>query len=294
MSERNAAADLSSLKKTFQSEKNPNGPYVYLPMDSDKNLQSDEKIDKLISGYKKANFCGVIPYTNKNLGIQPLTYRYYRFYESVKREVNAAQLKLGYTDDTYVMRAYIAEHAQPEKVACKILVKYEYACTEGTTVKRKLQDNCTLMSLTAVNDDDFSVIDLREFVRDGTLEWTVPEGNWNIEEYVCEMDPTLEHLDLFDYDTSLAYLKDTFGILLLKLGYEEGSEPPVDLFLYRNINYEGQNRRMWHESFNEAFRKMYEFDPAPYYPLMFRDFPGHAKRYKNMFMTCRSAMFVRG
>ena len=107
MSEKNILNDSSSLKKIFQNDKNFTSPYIYLPIDSKDNLDSTLTISKLVSGYKKSGYGGVIPFSNKNYGIRPLTEQYYKFYSDVKNETVSNMLKLGYVDDTYIMREYL-------------------------------------------------------------------------------------------------------------------------------------------------------------------------------------------
>ena len=97
-----------------------------------------------------------------------------------------------------------------------------------------------------------------------------------------------------DYDICSEYLKRTFRELLTRLGEHSGEGSPIDVFIYRNILYAGRNRRMWHRDFNKVFEEHFGIDPAPYYPLMFRDFGGYAKRYKSMLMACRAKMLTEG
>ena len=110
---------------------------------------------------------------------------YYDIYKTIKSEAESIGLSVGYLDDSYIMREYISKAEEPKNVSCKILNRYESSCIEGQLFKKKLHTNGTRMSVVAVNDDDLTIIDLREFVSNEILEWTVPQGNWNIEEYVC-------------------------------------------------------------------------------------------------------------
>lgn len=293
MNDKMITADITSLKKLFQNDKISTSPYIYLPIDSENDLSSPQKIARLISGYKKSGFGGVIPFANKNYKITALTKQYYDFYETVKKETDSNNLILGYLDDTYIMREYLAEIQNTDSAICRILTKYEYECTETLQVKRKLRDTGDLMSVVAVSDDQ-RIIDLREYVKDGVIEWEVPAGNWTIEEYICECDRESSYIDFLNYDVSSEYIRKTFGFLLDRL-YEQGKEKsPIEIFIYRNVMYAGKNRRMWSPEFNKTFEEMYGFDPAPYYPLMFRDFDGYSKRYKCMLMKCRTKMLIEG
>lgn len=291
-----SAASVNDLKKLFQYPRNVYKPYIYLPIDGNNALNTPEKLTKLISGYKKSGFGGIVPFSYKNYTIQPLSEEYYDVYRYIQKEASSNALSVGYMDDTYIMRVYLSSlGSAKEAVICNILVKYDYACTEGQQLKRRLRAPDDLMSLVAVNDDDLTILDLRQYIKDGeTLEWTVPDGNWNIEEYVCEPDPDSNSIDLMDYDISAEYLKRTFHELLNHLEYKENDDSPIDVFIYRNILYAGKNRRMWHRDFNRQFAEHFGMDPAPYYPLLFRDFGGYSKRYKSMLMSCRAKMLTDG
>lgn len=297
MNEKLPVTDSSSLKKLFQNDKNSNSPYIYIPIDSKNGLATPEKLSKLISGYKKSGYGGVIPFSRDNYAIDPLSEEYYDVYRMINQETQNNALSLAYLDDTYIMREYLKKLENPSRSVCKILCKYEYECTEGQVIKKKLHSDGTRMSLLAVNDDDFKIIDIRRYVKDDILEWDVPDGNWNIEEYICEPDITANYIDLMDYDISIEYLKRTLGVLIHELSpaqSTDNSKSPMDIFIYRNVVYAGQNRRMWHPNFNKVFIETYGFDPAPYYSLMFREFPGHSKRYKSMLMACRSKILTEG
>lgn len=303
MTEQNSAAlTINDLKKLFQN-KTVCKPYIYIPIDNNNDLDKPEKLTKLISGYKKSGFGGVIPYSYKAFGITPMTDEYYDIYRHIKSETENASLKLGYLDDTYMMREYMSKLDDPAAVSCRILNRYDYSCTEGQELNRKLRNPDSLMSIVALNDDDLTIIDLRGFISDGYLKWKVPGGNWNIEEYVCEGDIESNYIDLMDYDICSEYLKHTFRELLERLDTKreirevkdiKEEAPEIDLFIYRNIIYAGQNRRMWHPKFNESFIEQFGFDPAPYYPLLFHDFAGKSGRYKCMMMMCRSSLLTEG
>jgi hypothetical protein len=284
-------ADPASLRKVFPGGKSSFGPYIYYPLDSGRNADDPERIAKLFSGYKRSGFRGIIPFSYKDYSYTPLTDSCYDLMKRIAEEAAADGLSLGYLDDTYVMRNYLAKCENPEEACCRILCCYEYACTEKSVFKKKLKTAGVRMALNAVNDDDLTILDLREFIRDGVLEWTVPPGNWNVTEFVCESDPESNYVDLMDYTVSSDYLKNTFGKVLDLYGELNVT---TDVFIYRNVLFAGKNRRMWHPAFNDRFREMFGFDPAPYYPLLFRDFAGKSGRYRSLIMTCRARMMTDG
>lgn len=289
LNEKYLIGDSAALRKQFQSEKEPMGPYIYIPMDCG---LTDGKLNRLISGYKKSGYSGIVPFTDKNSTVKAYSDEYYEIYDTIYSEAKANQLKLGYLDDSYVMKEYIGKQEDKNSVICKILTKYEYSCTEGEKIKINLHKMGKMMSLVAVNDLDLSITDLRKYAHDGILEWQVPDGNWNIEEYVCDTDNEAHVINMLDYDVSLEYIRSTFGSLVEK--YSDELSCGFTTFMYRNVMFSGKNRRMWDDSFNERFEEEYGFDPSPYYTLMFRDFGGSARRYKCMLMSCRASLLTEG
>lgn len=293
MKKLNHFVNYGNLKRAFQIEYAKESPFIYFPLDK-KDYMSHDKISNIISEYKKTGLSGVIPFSHDSFDIKPYSSDYFETYKVIHKETAKDFLSLGYLDDTYIMREFLTSQDKTSEYFCKILNKYEYSCSEGEKITKKLHNDGELMSLVAVNDDDLEIKDVREFVKDGVFSWTVPEGNWNIEEYVCELDKSSNYIDLMDYSVSMEYIKKTFGVLLDKLGYLDGEESPIDIFIYRNLMYAGQNRRMWSPVFNKRFEELYGFDPAPFYPLLFRSFEGHEKRYKCMLMICRFKIFGDG
>ncbi|MCR5682134.1 MAG: hypothetical protein K6G29_06755 [Clostridiales bacterium] len=291
MTDRIAAADPAALKKAFLGQRSALSPYIYLPLDTKGGLDREERIAKLFAGYKKSGFWGVIPFSNKNFALRPLSEEIEAVWGTVVREAEVNDLALGYLDDTYVMREYLKTLPPEEEAGCRILSEFEYACSENTTFKKKLHTTGPLMALCAVNDDDLTILDLRDRIEDGAVVWDVPAGNWNVMEFVCEPDPDAHYIDMMDYRTSSDYLKRTAGALLDRIDAEG---QVFRLFIARNVLYAGRNRRMWHPDFNRAFREAYGFDPAPYYPLLFRGFPGHSGRYKSLMMSLRAKMLTDG
>ncbi len=290
--EKTQTADTAALKKAFLGGRSASSPYIYLPLDPERDLTRREKISKLFVGYRKSGFLGVIPFTNDNFAVTPLSLEYFDAYRMIAEEARANDLSLGYLDDTYVMREYLALRDDKNEICCRVLSLYETACTEKQKTKIKLKKTGVRMSLCAVNDDDLTILDLREFAADDILEWTPPVGNWNVMEFVCEPDPLSHYVNLMDYKASSEYLRETLDPVRERIAAD--GEEPFSIFIYRNVLFAGKNRRMWDTAFNERFAETYGFDPAPYYPLLFRDFAGESRRYKAMLQSCRSKMLTDG
>ncbi|MBQ7921108.1 MAG: hypothetical protein IJ325_00820, partial [Clostridia bacterium] len=291
MNELVRAADSVELKKLFQNGNRDCSPYIYIPITSENDLDKEGRLEKLIQDYNKSGYVGVIPFAYTRSDIQALSPEYYSVYNTIHKITSENKMYTGYIDDSNIMRIYLGKEGNNSS-RCTILCQYESSCTSGDTLHKKLDDSGTLLSVMGVNDDTQELMDLRQYIIDGYLDWTVPEGNWNIEQYVCKEDPEAHIINLLDYDICFRYLKDTFRFWLDSLPND--SRKFAGPFIYRNVVFGGSNRRMWSADFNKVFEEKYGFDPAPYYPLLFRDFGPHSKRYKCLLMSCRTIMLQDG
>ena len=147
------------------------------------------------------------------------------------------------------------------------------------------------MSIGAIDVDDYKVLDLREYVDGDTLVWTVPDGNWNIEEYIC-MPAGNGYANFMSYDASMDYVSLTYKRFADR--YTDYIGNVVRMTFYDDLQYNVPNRRMWDYSFNEVFEEKYGFDPAPYYPALWEYIGEDTDHYKALFMDCRAQMFANG
>ena len=212
------------------------------------------------------------------------------------------------------MENYVNRCADSETVRCRVLKRYVYECENGTTLKRKLP-KAPILSIVAVEYDTAELLDLRSKMQEGRIVWEVPEGNWNVHIFTCETGsaegalteeeeteaeeilptaaPTAPsgRINMLNYDTCLRYFRETCGVLLDRLGETAAT---VRLLVCRDVQFGGENRRMWSEDFNEVFREKFGFDPAPFYPCLFDDVGDNPAYYRALLMRCRAAMLSEG
>jgi len=286
--------DTAALRRAF-SDPNPMfGPYLYLPVVLEGENATAPRAEKIIAGYKKDGYAGVIPYYPSEGDSRPFGEGYREAMNSVYEACAQNGLLSGYFDDHLAMESYLQLHPEAaEAMDCRILTDYEHECVSGETFRRSLDGPGKLMSLVAVEADTAEILDLRPYITpDNHVEWPVPEGNWILHRYVCEPDHDAELINLLDYDACLRYFTETVRVLLDSL--TEETKAAVRVLICRNVQYGGKNRRMWSEDFNEVFRQRHGFDPAPYYPCLFQDAGPASFHYRALMMSCRAAMLTDG
>lgn len=286
--------DAAALRRAFSDPHPMFGPYLYFPIVLEGENASLSRAGKVIAGYRKDGYAGVIPYYPSEGDSRPFGEGYMETMHSIYRACAENGLFTGYFDDHLAMESYLQKHPDyAEELDCRILTDYEHECVAGQTFTRTLEGKGKLMALVAVEADSAEMLDLRQYItEDNRIVWDVPEGNWILHRYMCEPDHEAELINLLDYNCCMRYFSETVRPILEPL--EDKVRETVRFLICRNVQYGGKNRRMWSEDFNEVFRQKYGFDPAPYYPCLFQEAGPSSFHYRALMMNCRAAMLTDG
>ena len=176
------------------------------------------------------------------------------------------------------------------------LIRKQYFCDPREQLYLQLHKG-TSMSVMAYDDEHTDMIDLRPYLSDGTVSYTVPDGNWTVEEYICTPDPLYgepenHRCNLLSFDASTEYLNALFTALGKTVLSHLGTT--VTHIFVSDISFHAPNRRNWDESFNEVFKARFGYDPAPYYPALFHFIGEKDSHIKAHFMACRAEMLRSG
>ena len=207
-------------------------------------------------------------------------------------------IHLGFHLDEVVERSYYLDSSEDSAASrTRILYRREYYCDPGEQIHLPLRAG-KLMALVAYDEEHSDRIDLREHIRDGILNYRIPDGNWIIEEYVCTSTPFVEgeaphpRCNILCPDAGKAFL----DALFVKLGDPLRSElgKTITKLFVSDLCFHAPNRRNWDESFNEVFESRFGFDPAPYYPALYHHIGECDPHIKSLFMDCRAEMLRSG
>lgn len=174
---------------------------------------------------------------------------------------------------------------------CRVLETREYACTEGESLNLMIHPG-VLMSLVAIEEESGEIVDLRDKITRGFVIWDVPCGNWTVIQYLCSEDFESCNINYLSYDVSYKYLESVYGSVTQRFSGDMGNV--IDCLFYHDVQFATRNRRMWDEGFNAAFESEYGFDPAPYYPALFRNIGDKTPHYKALFFNCRAKQLQNG
>ena len=297
------AKDYKELRREFGLMPMAYRPVPFYHMDGTfaENGALRDDVAKNIALYKKSGYGGLVPLPVSakagHKGTAPAfgTDEYYDSYKALLDKARELDMKIIYYDDLDFPTGRAGGEmaaAFPDSTA-RMLVRYEYECMEGQKISRELHasEGGTLMSLVAVEVDERRTLDLRAFIEDGKIVWTVPDGNWNIEEYVCTAAEN-GYVNYLSYDACMDYISLTYKRFADR--YAAYIPDVVEMTFYDDLQYQAPNRRMWDDRFNEIFAEKYGFDPAPYYPALWEDIGEDTAHYKALLMDCRAHMFADG
>ena len=220
------------------------------------------------------------------------------FYEVLAVIATKKGMKIGMHLEPVLERSFYLSPAA-EFVAhtrTRTLIRREYFCDPKEQLYLQLRKGAS-MSVMAYDDEHADAIDLRPYVKDGYISYTVPDGNWTIEEYICTSEPQYEEppihtCNILSYDDSMEFLQSLFAHMGEELKRVLGTT--VTHLFVSDICFHSPNRRNWDESFNKVFEARFGFDPAPYYPSLYHFMGERDPHIKSLFMACRSEMLRSG
>ena len=258
-----------------------------------------EQVEKYVSRCVGNGIGCIIPCLPKDLKPSAEVLEHTRdMYEMLIGAAGKHNMKIGFHLEPVIEQSfYMSEAAAPvAHTRTQVLTRREYFCDPGEKLYLHLKSE-TPMSVMAYDDEHTDMIDLRPYIRDGIISYTVPEGNWTVEEYDCTSVPQYGEgpnvtCNILSYDHSLAFLTELFDFMGNILQSALGRT--VTEFFVSDICFHGPNRRNWSEDFNRIFEERFGFDPAPFYPALFHFIGERSPHIKSLFMECRAELLRSG
>lgn len=258
-----------------------------------------ESVEKYVDKCAKNGIGCIIPRLPQ--GLTPsaeLLAQIVEFYETLTAAAVKRGMKIGLHLEPIVEQSLYLSPAT-EFVAhtrTRTLIRREYYCDPREQLYLQLRKG-TPMSIMAYDDEHADMIDLRPYVQDGFLSYTVPDGNWTVEEYLCtdepqHGEPPANTCNILSFESSMDFLKSLFAHL--GEGVHKAMGSTVTHFFVSDICFHAPNRRNWDDSFNQVFEKRFGFDPAPYYPALYHFIGERDPHVKSLFMACRAEMLRSG
>ena len=220
------------------------------------------------------------------------------FYEHLIAVAERCNMKIGFHLEPVLEKSFYMSPAAADiaHTRTRTLIRRQYFCDPKEQLYLQLRKG-TSMSVMAYDDEHADAIDLRPYVKDHTISYTVPDGNWTVEEYICTDEPQygeppIHTCNILSYDNSTEYLTALLDYLGEPIKAALGKT--ITQLFVSDICFHAPNRRNWDESFNSVFEARFGFDPAPYYPSLYHFMGERDPHIKSLFMACRAEMLRSG
>lgn len=287
----------SRAKAAFHRVKSKHRLFLFydlpsFPMEAD-------TVDKFIATCSRNGVGCVIPHLPTSLSPSAEVWEQIRdFYEILVTAADKHGMKVGFHLEPVVEQSfYMSEHAASiAHTRTRTLIRRQYFCDPKEKLYLQLRKGIP-MSVMAYDDEHTDMIDLRPHISDHTISYTVPDGNWTVEEYLCTDEPQygeppIHTCNILSFDHCTTFLNTLVTCLGDPISRALGKT--VSQFFVSDICFHAPNRRNWDENFNAVFEARFGFDPAPYYPALYHFIGEKAPHIKALFMTCRAEMLRAG
>ncbi len=251
---------------------------------------------------------GVTPYKNNSAPLgqpvskpAPLPAYLSKAYFDQLRDILAYSKKTGRKVVFYDEIGYpsgIANHTTPENFRRKVLEKTEEIISGPNDIQKTIPGNGALMAVVAMNVGTLERIDLTPQVKNNTLTWQVPAGEWKLMVFNC-VTAKLTGGEL-DYSAASDYLNPETAKWFVKKVYEPLSKEVGGYFgntlfqtFFDDVGIFDQERT-WTAKFNEIFKARFGLNPATYYPALWQNIGPETDAARAAFFDTRAELLANG
>ncbi|WP_162633064.1 glycosyl hydrolase [Echinicola strongylocentroti] len=281
---------------------NPPGHFKPMPFWHINGELTTEGIRKQMKDAKEAGFSGVslLPLAEKSPskpGTSPkfLSEEYFERYQDMIDIAEELEMEIILYDDNDFpsgMAGGKMEEKYPDHTM-KRLDKIEYK-VKGPALFTDSIPGIQLMAAVATNERTDERIEISSFVKDGLLQWHVPEGNWEImlfplmkdsfhKKYLC--------MDFMDTTAVRHMINETYEKYKERFGQYFGNT--IKTTFFDDVGF-WRHPRNWTASFNQKFEELNGYDPRPYYPALWEDIGPETAAVRNAFFRTRAELLAEG
>jgi len=151
----------------------------------------------------------------------------------------------------------------------------------------------TLMGAVAMAMATKQRLNITASVKDGTLRWGVPAGDWKVMVFACVRDGGDGLVDYLEPEAVKAFIKLTYQAYYDAMPEHFGTT--IDSAFYDEpAFYHVRGGRAWTDRFNEYFRARYHTDPVTLYPALWFDIGPDTAAARNALFGLRAELYATG
>lgn len=287
------------LERNF---KNPPSEFKPMPFWHINGELSTEGIRRQMEDAKEVGFTGVslLPLADKSEsrpGTSPkfLSEEYFERYQDMIDVAEALDMEIILYDDNDFpsgMAGGKMEELYPDHTM-KRLDKTEYEI-EGPGLFADSVPGIKLMAAVAINRQTNERIEISSFENQGTINWSVPEGDWTIMLFTLMKDTFHKKylcMDFMDTAAVRHMINETYEKYKERFGRYFGNI--IKTTFFDDVGF-WRHPRNWTGRFNEKFEELNGYDPRPYYPALWYNIGPETEAVRNAFYNTRAELLAEG
>jgi len=136
-------------------------------------------------------------------------------------------------------------------------------------------------------------LDISASIKDGTLRWSVPAGEWKVMIFTCVRDGGDGLVDYLEPKAVNAFIKLTYQAYHDAMPDHFGTT--IDGAFYDEpAFYHVQGGRAWTDRFNERFSEHFKSNPITLYPALWFDIGPDTAAARNALFGMRAELYATG
>jgi hypothetical protein len=278
---------------------NPDTVYAARPIWNLNGILDKNKIDEQLKQLKLSGmYNGLTVFPTFSTKPELKTDDYMSLYGSILQDAKDNNLKITYYDDQNIPSGYaggLLSQTFPEALAQR-LFKTEYD-VEGRCGVNYTIPAGNLMAVVAMNTSTQELINLKNFLEDTSLNWSVPDGKWKVMFFTCKRDNDdntqrniVDYLNPASVNSAINLTYDRFN---KNFGEYFGNTVDMSLFCDVGFSYV-QDSKAWTSSFNDYYESKYNENPDLLYPALWYDIGDNTQSARARLFGVRSEMLSEG
>lgn len=165
---------------------------------------------------------------------------------------------------------------------------------EGPSIFQDSAPDGKILSIVAMNSSTSERIELSEFLKNGTLKWAVPKGEWKIMYFTLIKDSYHKAFPVVDYLDTVAVramINLTYEVYKNHFGSYFGNT--INMTFFDDVGF-WKHPRTWTGGFNKKFKELNGFDSKPWYPALWYNIGPETESIRNAFFVTRAELLAEG
>ena len=253
-----------------------------------------EKTKGMVADCKAAGYYGMGILPCKSMGVDFMSPEFLKQYKVAVDEAGKLGLKMCLYDELWFPSGSaggLLASKHPEALGKRLDMLA--ADVVGPKEFTQAVPDGTLMGAVAMAAATKQRLDITASIKDGTLRWKVPVGEWKVMIFTCVRDGGAGLVDYLEPKAVNAFIKLTYQAYLDAMPDQFGTT--IDGAFYDEpAFYHVQGGRAWTDRFNERFSERFKINSITLYPALWFDIGPDTAAARNALFGMRSEMYATG